>query len=108
MIDIKKLIKKDLECYTQDSGFPQSLTVRDDITWRHYELGEILGFVVWQDENFIDLTSIEEDDMYFQPARHPMYVSAFWTTLIHQTFTRMKEWIDENIDLENNTLKYSI
>lgn len=109
MINIESLIQKDLGCYTQDSGYPSSLTIRDEITWRHYELGEILGFVVWQqDEGFIGIASVSEDDGFFAPAPHPMLISAYWTKYVYETFKRMKEWIDENVDFKNNTLKYSI
>lgn len=97
-MDIGEIIKTDLSCYTQDTGHPKSITIRDNITWRHYELGEIKGFVVWEDEDrWIGITSITEDDGFFSEDSHELYMSAFWTPYVFETFFRMTKWIKENL-----------
>lgn len=47
MIELKNFVKKDLGKYGQNNPCPMSLTIVEGKHWRHYELGAIYGFVVY-------------------------------------------------------------
>lgn len=101
--DIEKYVELDLKQYDQENSYPASKTVvLPDGTFRHYELGSIIGYVLFgkKDENgkvrtFI--SQIEEDDeFWFAPSR-PMYMSGFWINSAIRTFERMQKWYKEHI-----------
>ena len=96
-MNLEQLVEWDLGEYDQEYLYPQSLTVTDDENWRHYELGEIVGFVVFNDGGWIGLAELNEDDDFWYVPNHPMYMSAGWTKGVYETFSRMNAWIKEHI-----------
>ena len=101
---IEEFVEKDLSCYGQHNPCPKSLTIVEGKNWRHYELGSILGFLIFnqsyttrrdgkdvEEEGFY-ITTIEEDDEYWFAPSHPMYMSAAWTIAVDNTWKRMVEW----------------
>lgn len=96
-MDYKEMIERDLGVYGQDNPCPRSLTIVEGDSWRHYELGAIYGFVVYNNEGWFGLASCEEDDENWSVPEHPMCVSSFWSSAINETWSRMAAWIDEYI-----------
>ena len=95
-MNLEEFVKYDLGNYDQEYLYPKSLTIADD-NWRHYELGEIIGFVVFNDNGWIGLAELEEDDDFWFVSNHSMYISAAWTECVYETFTRMRNWIKEHV-----------
>ena len=46
---IEEFIEKDLEKYDQYNPCPKSLTIVEGKLWRHYELGAIYGFIIYNE-----------------------------------------------------------
>lgn len=96
-MNLEELVKYDLGNYDQEYLYPKSLTVADDDNWRHYELGPIIGFVVFNNNGWIGLAELGEDDDFWFISEHPMYMSAFWINTVYETFNRMNDWIKEHV-----------
>ena len=99
---VRSLVKKDLEKYGQNNPCPKSLTITDGRMWRHYELGSIYGFVVYnqmlQDgEEWFGIAAIEEDDEYWFVPQSGMNMAAFWASAVRTTYNRMADWITSHI-----------
>lgn len=102
--NIEKFIEKDLSEYGQDNPCPKSLTIVEGNLWRHYELGAIYGFVIYNEfiDDFYDkskpkqeyfrIASIEEDDEYWFAPNSPMLIDAGWIKAIDVTWQRVVEW----------------
>lgn len=107
---IDEYIAEDLAIYNQEHFPPKSFTKIEGEFFRHYELEEIRGFVVWSErdssgEPWFGIQAIEEDDGSYWPAAHALYVSAFWVNTIGEAWDRMRAWINEYLDTENCTIK---
>jgi len=50
--NIERFVEEDLEKYGRHNPCPKSLTIVNGKFWRHYELGAIIGFVIYNE--FID------------------------------------------------------
>lgn len=101
---LDEYIAEDLAIYDQEHIPPKSLTKRNGEYFRHYELGEVRGFMVWNEfdndgKQWFGIMSIEEDDGFYSPASHALYVSAFWVNTIGKAWDRMRAWINEHLDL---------
>lgn len=96
--DIERFVNLDLSKYGQDNPCPQSITIVNDDKFRHYELGSIIGFVVFsEDDGRFMISKIEEDDEYWFASEHPMYMHAGWVKEVNKTWQRMVKWIDDNL-----------
>lgn len=102
MNDIERFVKEDLSDYGQWNPCPKSLTVVNGELWRHYELGAIYGFVLWNvkysdgsDKFYI--ASIKEDDEYWYTPDDAMFMDAAWTNAVNVTWQRMVKWRSEHI-----------
>lgn len=98
---ISTFVEKDLSRYGQDNPCPKSLTIVEGRNWRHYELGAILGFLIFNqfyrngegvEEETFCITTIKEDDEYWFAPIDPMYMSAAWIIAVDNTWKRMVEW----------------
>ena len=101
-MNIKELISKDLSIYTQDNPYPKSLTIVKGDSWRHYELGPIIGFVIWNEPKYnkrewVGIMEIHEDDMFWFVPEYPIYMAAAWIKDVSNTMQRMKNWYNEHI-----------
>ena len=101
--DIEKYVNLDLRMYDQENSYPKSKTiVLDDGSFRHYELGGIIGYILIGNiegngnvRTFVSQIE-EDDDFWFAPSR-PMYMSGFWIDCAIRTFERMQKWYKEHI-----------
>ena len=102
--DIEQFVKDDLSEYGQDNPCPISQTVLlGDGMFRHYELGSIIGFVLWNEWHEYDgkkqmalmISQVNEDDEYWFAPRTPMYMAASWMNDMKKTITRMHKWYHE-------------
>lgn len=99
---IKNDIEKDLNKYWQNNPCPMSLTVIDDVNknlWRHYELGAIMGFVIYncydektKEYNRFQITSIGEDDENWFFRKENMDMNASWIDAADETWRRVVRW----------------
>lgn len=99
---IEQFVKEDLSCYGQGNTCPKSLTVVNGDLWRHYELGAIYGFVLWNEKgsdgfNKFWIASIREDDEYWFASDDAMFMDAAWTDAVNTTWQRMVKWRAEHI-----------
>ena len=102
--NIEKFIEEDLSIYGQHNPCPKSLTVVKGKYWRHYELGAIIGFVIYNEfikdpwkkdepeQEYFRISTIEEDDEYWFAPRSPMLIDAGWITAVNVTWQRIVEW----------------
>lgn len=104
-MNLEELIKIDLGDYDQDNLYPKSLTILGD-NWRHYELDCCFGLVVFNNNGWIGLAELEEDDCFWYVPEHPMYLSAFWINNTCDVFVRMKKWINEHLFIGYENDKY--
>lgn len=100
--DIEEFVKKDLYNYHQGNPAPISLTVISGNTFRHYELGNIIGYVLFgnlEDNNVHPFISEihEDDENWFAPSS-PMYMCASWMNSSFKTLQRMYAWYHNHID----------
>lgn len=101
--DVEKFVSSDLFEYGQDTPCPISKTiVLPDGTFRHYELGPIMGYVLWsvKDDKVgmrTYISEVEEDDENWFAPRQPMHMSGAWINNVSKTFQRMREWYKEHI-----------
>ena len=101
-MEIDELIMKDLAVYGQDNPCPKSLTVVEGKLFRHYELGAIYGFCIYNQidsdgKQWFGVMSIEEDDEnWFLPSQ-PMNMAAAWIPAISETWERVEKWYSEYI-----------
>ena len=96
---IKNDIEKDLSKYGQHNPCPMSLTVIDALNnklWRHYELGAIMGFVIYNcydDEtgeyDRFQIASIGEDDEHWFFREDNMDMNASWVDAVDETWRRV-------------------
>lgn len=108
--EIQKFVKEDLSHYGQDNPAPLSLTVtvmyKDGRKqFRHYELGDIVGYVLFgdisEDGKHIYgtyISEIHEDDEFWFAPNTPMYMAAAWMNGTIKTFKRMYKWYHEHIE----------
>ena len=101
---ISDFIKKDLsEISMNDLYSIKSLTVVDGSNWRHYELGPVVGFILWNINNYcegqdwIGMAQISEDDMYWYAPDEALFLHATWIDQVLETLSRLKKWYDEYI-----------
>ena len=105
MIELKNFVEKDLGKYGQDNPCPMSLTIVEGRLWRHYELGAIYGFVVYNrfetyngsSKEWWGIASIQEDDEYWFVSDCSMNMSAFWIEAINKTWQRMVKRTKEHL-----------
>lgn len=99
--DIERFVEEDLSEYGQDNPCPMSETViLGDGLFRHYELGHIVGFVLWNEWREYDgkkrmalmISQVEEDDEFWFAPRTPTHMSASWMNDMMKTLTRMHKW----------------
>lgn len=99
-MNLEEIIKQDLGKYDQDHLYPKSLTIVNDEYFRHYELGSIVGFVVYYEgASFIIAELHEDDDFWFTSNHHGIYMDAFWTRHVCDTLNRMNNWINEHLSI---------
>lgn len=107
--DIRRFVREDLKIYGQDNQSPLSLTrvYREDgkLKFRHYELGHIIGYIIFgnipeDDNTSIDtmISEIYEDDEYWFAPNTPMYMAASWMNNAKKTLERMYKWYHEHIE----------
>jgi arsenate reductase-like glutaredoxin family protein len=107
--DIEQFVEEDLRRFGQDNPAPLSMTVlfeRDGHKmFRHYELGCIIGYVLFgyipEDEKHSispRISVIEEDDENWFAPNTPMYMAASWMNNSRKTLDRMHKWYHEHID----------
>ena len=102
--DIENFVEQDLSIYGQHNSCPKSLTIVNGNLWRHYELGAILGFVIYNEfikdpcdkekpaKEYFRISTIEEDDENWRAPSLPMLVDAGWIKAIDVTWQRVVEW----------------
>ena len=103
--DIERFVEEDLSEYGQDNQCPMSETViLGDGLFRHYELGPIVGFVLWNEwreyngerHMALMISQVEEDDEFWYAPRTPTHMSASWMNDMMKTLTRMHKWYHEH------------
>ena len=97
---ILDFVRRDLGEYDQENLYPRSKTVVEGDSFRHYELGSIIGYLLFGSLSNIDsaiITQIEEDDEFWFVPEKAMFMSPYWINSAHDTFSRMKDWFDEHI-----------
>lgn len=95
-MNLEELIKMDLGDYDQDNPYPKSLTIPGD-NWRHYELNSCFGLIVFNNNGWIGLAELEEDDCFWYVPKHPMYLSIGWIDSVYDVVTRMQDWVKEHL-----------
>lgn len=100
--NIESFVERDLSIYGQHNPCPKSLTKVEGKYWRHYELGAILGFVIYNEfislrkdepeEEYFRISTIEEDDEYWRAPETPMLMDAGWINAVNTTWQRVVEW----------------
>jgi hypothetical protein len=101
--DVEKFVSSDLSEYGQDTLCPISKTiVLPDGSFRHYELGPIMGYVLFgnKDDKYglkTFISEVEEDDEYWFAPSLPMYMAGAWINSVNNTFNRMATWYKEHI-----------
>ena len=101
--EIDNYVSKDLYVYGQHNKAPISLTIVSGDEFRHYELGPIIGYVlfgrIYKETNGIStfISQIEEDDENWFAPNAPMYMAGAWINSVNKTFNRMKDWYKEHI-----------
>lgn len=101
----KNMVSNDLGKYGQDNPCPMSLTIVEGKLWRHYELGAIYGFVVYNrfetyngsETEWWGIASIQEDDEYWFVSDCSMNMAAFWIEAVNKTWQRMVKWTKEHL-----------
>lgn len=101
-MEIDELIMKDLAIYDQDNLYPKTLTVVEGKLFRHYELGPIYGFCIYNQitadgSQWFGLMSLEEDDEFWFIPSHGMNIAASWCNDINETWKRTVDWFNEYI-----------
>lgn len=101
---IERFVEEDLSDYGQHNPCPKSLTIVNGNLWRHYELGAILGFVIYNEfikdpwdkekpaKEYFRISTIHEDDENWFAPSLPMLVDAGWIKAIDITWQRVVEW----------------
>lgn len=99
---IKNDIERDLSKYGQRNPCPMSLTVIDALNnklWRHYELGAIMGFVIYNcydnetgEYDRFQIASIGEDDEHWFFRKDNMDMNASWVDAVDETWRRVVRW----------------
>jgi hypothetical protein len=102
----EEMIEQDLGCYNDNNPAPKSLTIPGK-NWRHYELGPIVGFVIYAKEgdegkNWFGFAEIEEDDGNWFIPDHAMDMSAYWIDSVAKTLKRMVQWKLEHLQIGFN------
>ena len=105
MIKPENFIKQDLGNYGQHNPCPMSLTIVEGKYWRHYELGAIYGFVVYNrfetfngsEKEWFGVASICEDDENWFISNHPMNMAVFWIEAVNKTWQRTVKWSKEHL-----------
>ncbi len=107
--DIEEFVEQDLEKYGQHNPSPLSLTVLYEDNhghkrFRHYELGNIVGYVLFgfipdNDNEYVRtmISEIHEDDENWFAPNTPMYMSGSWMNCSLKTLERMHKWYHEHI-----------
>lgn len=107
--NIEKFIEEDLEKYGQHNPCPKSLTIVNGNLWRHYELGAIVGFVIYnefiddcfdkskQKKEYFRISTIQEDDEYWFAPTVPLLADAGWIKAINVTWKRVVEWQSKHL-----------
>ena len=105
---IDQYVKEDLEVYDQDNSSPMSLTKifynGKYKMFRHYELGPIMGYVVYGfipqegDTQTIHamISCVEEDDENWFAPITPMNMSSAWMRGTIKTLQRMEKWCGDH------------
>lgn len=92
---IAQFVREDLSEYNERNR-PLSKTVVNGTLWRHYELGPIYGFVLYNslifDKETIRIASITEDDGSWFAPEEAMDMDAFWLDHTYRTLSRTKNW----------------
>lgn len=106
-MNIKELIEKDLYKYDQDNSYPESLTIKEGDLFRHYELGPIIGFCIWNQINmdgsqWFGIQELHEDDDFWFIPEQGMFMSCAWISEVNKTWKRLISWFDEHIHIEKN------
>ena len=99
---IEELVENDLSEYNQDNPYPKSLTIVEGEFWRHYELGSIYGFVIWNEKDINEnivfrVGSIKEDDEYWFAPIDSMFMDAAWIPEVGRTWNRLLEWYNKHL-----------
>lgn len=108
---ISQFVREDLSEYNERNR-PLSKTVVNGDLWRHYELGSIYGFVVYNGEyvegqEVIRIASIMEDDGSWFDPEESMNMPVYWLNDIFATLNRAKIWHDhikEGMKIEPQTV----
>ena len=101
--DVEGFVDSDLSEYGQDTPCPISKTiVLSDGSFRHYELGPIMGYVLFgnKDDKYglkTFISEVEEDDENWFAPSSPMYMAGAWINSVNNTFNRMATWYKEHI-----------
>lgn len=99
MNKIEQFIRNDLSeypCYE----YPLSKTVVNGISWRHYELGSICGFIIYnvfnhvEEKEVIKIAYICNDDGNWFSTEKPMNLNVRWIDDIFKTLDRAKIWYE--------------
>ena len=102
---VKEYVESDLSEYGQSNPAPLSLTiVEDDGSFRHYELGPIVGYLIIGLKNkdcpnyyHFMVTEIHEDDEHWFAPSAPLYMDAAWLYTVSSTMKRAQKWFKEHI-----------
>lgn len=100
--EVEELVEKDLEKYGQWNRCPKSLTILEGELWRHYELGAIVGFVIYNekdadgDDRFFIASLNESDETWFAPVVG-LRMSSAWINDVNRTWQRMVDWYNDHI-----------
>lgn len=99
MEKIFEIIIDDLSKYHQDNYPPDSLTIKDNNGFRHYELGNCFGLVCY-DEGHVMFTEIQEDDgnWFCFSEKGENQADAEWIKTKIDLYTRMNNWLLENMN----------
>ena len=107
--NIEDFVNEDLSIYGQDNPCPKSLTIVNGNLWRHYELGAIIGFVIYNEflddcfdktkpkKEYFRISTIHEDDEYWFAPTTSMLVDAGWIKAIDVTWKRVVEWQNKHL-----------
>ena len=111
---LTKMVEEDLGRYNDNNWAPKSLTIPGE-RWRHYELGPVVGFVIYAYEyegktRFATAEIHEDDGNWFVPG-FATWMSAVWLDDVSETLSRMVKWKNEHLRIgwnDNNEFEATV
>lgn len=106
-MNFRQMVEKDLGHFTDSNPAPKSLTIPGK-HWRHYELGAVVGFVIYVKEcpggkiRFATVELQEDDGNWFVPSwdnKNENWINAYWLDTVSETLQRMVAWKNKHLQI---------